>query len=290
MEVETEGVRVLTVHASKGLEAPIVFLPDACGAPDARNDPKLMRLSPPEAGRPAGPRLGQEVKRGRRRGRGRALGGARGRGRRASAPALCRDDPRGSAPHRRGLRNHQEPPARLLVRSRPFGACRVAPQGAGAIPRRRTQFSVMAMAFGPRMAARRLRRVRARPCPAGSSRGGARVRRPSAQPFAHRRRRRGRPRADHRGPARARAAADAAQSRAERREGAAKAYLDLRGGALAEAARAALAAKVLAAIGAPELAAPLWSRLPRRSRAGGPPAAARTSGPALTAAVLTGSS
>ena len=27
MEVETEGVRVLTVHASKGLEAPIVFCP-----------------------------------------------------------------------------------------------------------------------------------------------------------------------------------------------------------------------------------------------------------------------
>ena len=40
----------------------------------------------------------------------------------------------------------------------------------------------------------------------------------------------------------------------EQREGAAKAYLELRGGALAEAARAALAAKVLTTIGAPELA------------------------------------
>ena len=39
----------------------------------------------------------------------------------------------------------------------------------------------------------------------------------------------------------------------ERRESAAKDYLELRGGALAEAARAALAAKVLTAIGAPEL-------------------------------------
>ena len=40
----------------------------------------------------------------------------------------------------------------------------------------------------------------------------------------------------------------------ERREGAAKAYLDLRGGAFAEAARAALAARVLTTISAPELA------------------------------------
>jgi ATP-dependent helicase/nuclease subunit A len=52
MEVETEGVRVLTVHASKGLEAPIIFLPDACGGPDSRHEPKLMLLSSRRPGDP----------------------------------------------------------------------------------------------------------------------------------------------------------------------------------------------------------------------------------------------
>ena len=54
MEAESDGVRVLTVHASKGLEAPIVFLPDTTGAPDGRHDPKLLRLAP---GRPNDPPL-----------------------------------------------------------------------------------------------------------------------------------------------------------------------------------------------------------------------------------------
>ena len=54
MEGESEGVRVLTVHASKGLEAPIVFLPDTCGMSDGRHDPKLMRLG---AARPHSPPL-----------------------------------------------------------------------------------------------------------------------------------------------------------------------------------------------------------------------------------------
>ncbi len=50
MEGGSEGVRVLTVHASKGLEAPIVFLPDTCTASDGRQDPKLPPLAPARSG------------------------------------------------------------------------------------------------------------------------------------------------------------------------------------------------------------------------------------------------
>ncbi len=44
METGGEAVRVMTVHAAKGLEAKIVFLPDTCGAPGAYHEPKLFAL------------------------------------------------------------------------------------------------------------------------------------------------------------------------------------------------------------------------------------------------------
>ena len=50
MEAAGRAVRVMTVHAAKGLEAKIVFLPDTCGAPTGKHDPKLFRLGDRETG------------------------------------------------------------------------------------------------------------------------------------------------------------------------------------------------------------------------------------------------
>ena len=47
METAGEAVRVMTVHAAKGLEAKIVFLPETCEAPSGQHDPKLFRLDGP---------------------------------------------------------------------------------------------------------------------------------------------------------------------------------------------------------------------------------------------------
>jgi ATP-dependent helicase/nuclease subunit A len=44
MEAAGGAVRVMTVHAAKGLEAKIVFLPDTCGAPSGKHDPKIFAL------------------------------------------------------------------------------------------------------------------------------------------------------------------------------------------------------------------------------------------------------
>jgi ATP-dependent helicase/nuclease subunit A len=50
MEAAGASVRVMTAHAAKGLEAPIVFLPDVYSAPSGRHDPKWLQLAPPHSG------------------------------------------------------------------------------------------------------------------------------------------------------------------------------------------------------------------------------------------------
>jgi len=44
MEAGTDAVRVMTVHASKGLESKIVFLGDTCTMPSHHHDPKLLEV------------------------------------------------------------------------------------------------------------------------------------------------------------------------------------------------------------------------------------------------------
>jgi ATP-dependent helicase/nuclease subunit A len=53
MEAAGGAVRVMTVHAAKGLEAKIVFLPDCCGAPSGRFDPKVFALDDDMAAAPS---------------------------------------------------------------------------------------------------------------------------------------------------------------------------------------------------------------------------------------------
>ena len=45
MEEEADQVRVMTVHGAKGLEAPIVILPDTAVRPEGRNPPQIVRLA-----------------------------------------------------------------------------------------------------------------------------------------------------------------------------------------------------------------------------------------------------
>ncbi len=47
LEQGRDEVRVMTVHGAKGLEAPVVFLPDTCSAPAGHYDPRLLSLPDP---------------------------------------------------------------------------------------------------------------------------------------------------------------------------------------------------------------------------------------------------
>ena len=50
LETGDDAVRVMTVHAAKGLEAKIVFLPDTCAVPPPQLDPKLYVMDTPGGG------------------------------------------------------------------------------------------------------------------------------------------------------------------------------------------------------------------------------------------------
>ena len=54
-EQQADDVRILTVHGAKGLEAPIVFLPDCCSVP--QDDTRLLALAPPAGASPGPPLL-----------------------------------------------------------------------------------------------------------------------------------------------------------------------------------------------------------------------------------------
>ena len=252
MEVETEGVRVLTVHASKGLEAPIVFLPNSCGGPDSRHELKLLRLSSPRPGDPpvlAWARKSLEDADAVAAARAEAREGQAGEHRRLLYVAMTR------AAQRLIVAGHETSKPRPadcwydLIHSGLAGALVEAPapfRDGGTIwrfggglrrDRRRDRAAPTPLLPSP-AGSSRMRRLR--PCGNSST-----LQAPAAS--------RGRPRTRSRGRLAHALLEMLPGLPVERRAEAAAAYLDAWGGALPESARAAIASKVLAAIDAPEL-------------------------------------
>jgi ATP-dependent helicase/nuclease subunit A len=261
MESEGDSVRVMTVHAAKGLEAPIVFLPDACAAPHARSDAKLLDLGGAEPG--DSPLLVWATRRGDdspplASARQRAREAAAGEHRRLLYVAMTRAAQRLIVAGCQGASGHPADNWHDLVRSGLGDALRPAPApwgGDESIWRLGDAFGDEAVAATPAAPPRPPEPAwlfaagprEAAPAPLAPSRAGASLR--SRETNGARRR--------------AGLIAHALLQRlpeipAERRRQAAERFLALRGGALTPDERAGLIERALATLARPELA-PLFA-------------------------------
>ena len=176
MEHGRNEVRVMTVHGAKGLEAPIVFLPDTCST--ATGGPVATLFDLEDMGLPRGRR--RQAVRVERQGHQRASGhhgrqaGARAAGDGGAQPAAVRrHDARPRPALHRRLRRQERPIRRVLVRADQRRARQHAERGRR--PRRQPRFSAASSRKRRRQRRARARNGKAPPSP--RCRGGRRARR-----------------------------------------------------------------------------------------------------------------